>query len=518
MKLVKYVTILIAVCVIVVTLNVGAVHKSAVRDSPIRARPKGRSEHNSKRVPRDASPHEMVSVNMSLPKKIKKNDKKENYIPVRHLSELSSGDFIKITSKRSKKSFKIPYSESDDARLSIFKLVAYETHSVMGYGFQSSHGTYLTAESDRKLTVDRAQHKSMEHFQIEFPHELAGSCIIRCTKTRQLITSTNKGFRMMTASIDELDKKEIEFQLFKINCEHLNDMCNPSIQLKDRNYEHWNDVGNIIACASPKSSSNKNDISKQDFVYKSWERIPHLQWIIISEHDSVLQSAVSHKFETDDSPELHTRYKQPTYRGLFSHALQSSPSSKFVMYTNGDIMYTYTLSETLHAVFVWMEKHHPKKHVFIVGQRTNIDMPKNWDMGSEHDDWSTNLEDLGKQGSVYQADAEDYFIMSRGLFQWDTIPDFVVGGVAFDNWLVGKAVRTSAITIDVSKTVSAIHQNHGHESCGTKCSHQTEKSKYNLQLAKKHGGTSRGRTVDCTYVTVRTSKGVEVVERDMLFL
>jgi hypothetical protein len=39
-----------------------------------------------------------------------------------------------------------------------------------------------------------------------------------------------------------------------------------------------------------------------------------------------------------------------------------------------------------------------------------------------------------KLGTLFQNDAEDYFIYSRGARNWDMMPRFVVGRRAYDNW------------------------------------------------------------------------------------
>ena len=47
--------------------------------------------------------------------------------------------------------------------------------------------------------------------------------------------------------------------------------------------------------------------------------------------------------------------------------------------------------------------------------------------------WVLDVENYARNGQLFQGNAEDYFIVSRDMFDWDKIPDFVVGGVAFDN-------------------------------------------------------------------------------------
>ncbi len=58
----------------------------------------------------------------------------------------------------------------------------------------------------------------------------------------------------------------------------------------------------------------------------------------------------------------------------------------------------------------------------------------------------------------FQDDAQDFFIVRRGTFPWSTIPEFVVGRPAYDNWLLDYAEHHDFDTVDLSKTVHAIHQ------------------------------------------------------------
>eukprot|EP00662_Eupelagonemidae_sp_cell21_P021413 gene21413-8686_t len=154
-----------------------------------------------------------------------------------------------------------------------------------------------------------------------------------------------------------------------------------------------------------------------------------------------------------------------------------------------------SLLDSADAVLGWARARHPRRPLLVVGQRTNADVPIQrcfrqggvsdtfaigWGVG--HDGWERDVERMERDGAVFQPDAEDYFLVSRGLWQFgDDVPDFVVGGRAFDNWLVARAVREGrALTVDASRTV--------------------------------------GRTSDCRYATVRTARGVEVLRREQLFL
>ena len=40
-------------------------------------------------------------------------------------------------------------------------------------------------------------------------------------------------------------------------------------------------------------------------------------------------------------------------------------------------------------------------------------------------------------GQPFVTDAQDFFIVGKDSYPWSEIPDFVVGRVGYDNWLVG---------------------------------------------------------------------------------
>ncbi len=65
---------------------------------------------------------------------------------------------------------------------------------------------------------------------------------------------------------------------------------------------------------------------------------------------------------------------------------------------------------------------------------------------------------LAKLGVPFQDDAQDFFIVHRGGFPWNAIPDFVIGRPAYDNWLVDYAFHHDFDTVDVTKSLHAVHQ------------------------------------------------------------
>jgi hypothetical protein len=205
------------------------------------------------------------------------------------------------------------------------------------------------------------------------------------------------------------------------------------------------------------------------------------------------------RIQHNEKTEVHPTYKQPTYRGLFHRGLELFPDAPCVMFSNGDILYTPSLTQTIQRVIEFMadkkaaevragRKWHDRW--MIVGQRINHEVPAAFDIdddaaasarrkadptaigkaractgGFPH--WVRELETYAGQGKIFQSDAEDYFIVSRKLFDWMKLPDFIVGGVAFDNWITAKVARMAlkgeAVLVDATKTVTALHQNHGRD-------------------------------------------------------
>jgi hypothetical protein len=130
----------------------------------------------------------------------------------------------------------------------------------------------------------------------------------------------------------------------------------------------------------------------------------------------------------------------------------------FVAYVNADILFDSGLILTLNAVHTWMNLEYrassfdwpileQRKRVMITGMRSNHDL-----QGIIRP--QTISDSTRKLDIPY---AQDYFIMSRNLVNWTTLPNFVVGRIAYDNALVDWAYH-NAYLIDATQTILALHQ------------------------------------------------------------
>ena len=97
-------------------------------------------------------------------------------------------------------------------------------------------------------------------------------------------------------------------------------------------------------------------------------------------------------------------------------------------------------------------------------------------------------------------EALDYFLFSRGLWDWQAVPRFLLGRVGFDNWLLHWAnSRKSCVVVDVSDTLSAVHMSHDlHHSSAAQPNGMT-----NLRLA---GQPSRRGVGSLAHVAFRSAR------------
>ena len=124
----------------------------------------------------------------------------------------------------------------------------------------------------------------------------------------------------------------------------------------------------------------------------------------------------------------------------------------FYGYANCDILFDRNLTDTLRSLQTSAYGGHIDK-LLVVGRR------RNWSV-----DKGVNLAKLSlvghymKNSSLYISNAQDYFLTTRDGYPWTCIPDFVVGRIGYDNWLVVAALVNQIPVVDATETVTALHQ------------------------------------------------------------
>ncbi|KAL3860511.1 hypothetical protein ACJMK2_010648 [Sinanodonta woodiana] len=154
----------------------------------------------------------------------------------------------------------------------------------------------------------------------------------------------------------------------------------------------------------------------------------------------------------------------PVLKYMYIDAMRKFEST-FYAYANSDILFTDTLVDTLIEIlqnnltsqnFI-QDNSTSKHHTLIIGRRTNV----NNVTFNEGSSWSEITKVAKERGSLFQSDAEDYFIASSS-YPWNDIPEIVIGRRAYDNWLVLNARKHKHQVIDATNTILAVHQTTKH--------------------------------------------------------
>jgi len=135
---------------------------------------------------------------------------------------------------------------------------------------------------------------------------------------------------------------------------------------------------------------------------------------------------------------------------FFAHAQQIA-RNPLVCYANCDIIF---LPDVLDAVQRAAESY---PRFMMLGRRIDLDVTE--PIAFDDSNWAGGLRERAqREGRMRPGQWIDYFAFPRGFY--DPIPPFVIGRVAWDNWLVWRALSLPAPVVDATQAVIAIHQNH----------------------------------------------------------
>ena len=141
----------------------------------------------------------------------------------------------------------------------------------------------------------------------------------------------------------------------------------------------------------------------------------------------------------------------PLLSDLFARA-KSYTNTPLLAYVNSDIILKKDFLSVIDIVSSL-----PETTLLAITRRFNIpNIPLNFTQ-----DWQTDLRALAERyGSWDKDNAIDVFLFSRDLFS--SIPDFAIGRMQWDNWLLWKAKEEGADIIDCSLSLTPLHPIHGY--------------------------------------------------------
>eukprot|EP01064_Diplonema_japonicum_P023595 TRINITY_DN3400_c6_g1_i1.p1 TRINITY_DN3400_c6_g1~~TRINITY_DN3400_c6_g1_i1.p1 ORF type:complete len:579 (+),score=134.44 TRINITY_DN3400_c6_g1_i1:250-1737(+) len=372
------------------------------------------------------------------------------------------------------------------------------------YTIKGRLGTYLAIGMDNKVSMDRPVAKSFEHFGVREKDgniQLFTECSAQiCGKKVRKWLKYDKEAKRLVGS----DEHSASWFTLKVPC---------SDSSGEEDHVESGEVSMLLF-------TTIKPVARWDEVYRAtlerslaaWSRIQGVGVAILSE-DSKTRRAVRDLTDTettivtDGSIDINQDFKTPTYSSIFhrGQALALKHGKDLAMYCNGDILFTSTVMHTVAVVHTWMKRE--GRQYMMVGRRFNKVL------GDEQlpgEGWEEYIEAM--KGQQWQEDAIDYFIFSKNLYNWQTIPPMVIGGTAFDNWILQKALDDPKVTVvDGTLTITAVHQSTSTETLYS--SHKNPQSEYNHKLGEQAGGWARGKVTLAPLITAYLNGKVVLYER-----
>lgn len=138
----------------------------------------------------------------------------------------------------------------------------------------------------------------------------------------------------------------------------------------------------------------------------------------------------------------YTDFGAPIISSMFQVA-QKNATNDVLCYCNSDIVHFQCLMDAVKILrSTW--------HQYVAsGQRWDVDINEQTDINIE----------LAKTGKLHPSSGNDYFIFPRD-FDWSYMPPFAIGRANWDTWITATMLEKGIRLIDLTKDVTAIHQNH----------------------------------------------------------
>lgn len=228
---------------------------------------------------------------------------------------------------------------------------------------------------------------------------------------------------------------------------------------------------------------------------QSWQQLhPECEVILMGDDPGTVEAATElgvRHFPGVERSEAGT----PLVSSMFAEA-QRVAQYPTLCYVNADII---LMSDFLQAVRRVVAQ---EPSFLLVSRRWDVDIREALDF---RNGWEEDLRRLVlERGKLHAHTGIDYFVFPRGL--WAEIPPFAIGRGAWDNWLIYRAKSQGAAVIDLTPTVTIVHQNHNYEHItgGRDAAFKGAETAQNLALA---GGYSHLYTLADTSYQL-TSEGI----------
>ena len=235
---------------------------------------------------------------------------------------------------------------------------------------------------------------------------------------------------------------------------------------------------------APKPFTNPHTNIIQRNALSAWTRLPDVDVILIGDEPGIPETAK--EFGVKNIPAVERDGNGVPLVNSVMRIGHSASGDSVLCYANADMIMMSDLVEAARKVVG------QKRDFLMVGQRWNLALKEPFDFSG---DWESRLRaEVYRRGELFSPWGIDYFVFPRNLYT--EVPDFTIGRVAWDNWMIYYARATFGVAIDASIDVLAVHQNHDY-------SHLPEKTLYGTEIARSNLAKAGGRK--CIYNTLDTN-------------
>lgn len=185
---------------------------------------------------------------------------------------------------------------------------------------------------------------------------------------------------------------------------------------------------------------------------RSWTRLrPACQVLLLGNEPGTDEAASELGVEVYAEIELN-ELGTPLLHSAFE-AARAHAQHALLCYVNADII---LLSDFVEAVRTVSSA---RRRFLMVGRRCNLDVRDGLPMAGAT--WEAELRERARrEGTLYGPDGIDYFVFPKETLV--ALPPFAVGRPAWDNWMIYDARRRRIAVVDATRSVLAVHQNHGY--------------------------------------------------------
>jgi hypothetical protein len=215
---------------------------------------------------------------------------------------------------------------------------------------------------------------------------------------------------------------------------------------------------------------------------RSWTLLePRPEILLLGNEEGTAQ--VARELGVRHVPEIaYNEQGTPLLSDLFRRAELNAGS--LMCYVNADIVVLGELARAVEQVGKKLER------FLVVSKRINVDVAEAMSFEAG---WEDALKQRAREsGTAGDHTSIDIFVFPKGTY--GQVPDFGIGRLWFDQWLIKAARQNGISVVDVSLTAPVLHQNHdyNHVSGGAERVWRGKEAEHNFRL---YGGTRHAYTL-----------------------